>query len=202
MKYEDLKDLKSGDKVIVRVAEIDKRNNYWTVRLVGMGTDGWIENEAVIAVYHEPAKIKMTVEEKKEFDKLLKNINNSNSDFADILNVIWNNDGDYHNLRRRLFVNASLIVDRKKQFEFARALENPELVEVEKSKKYYVRLFTGERGYLNKDLEDNHYILGGKDQNSYYQTQFTKDEIAKIPQDAFKITDKALEEVEKDEDDI
>lgn len=199
MKFDELRDLKPGDKVVVEVQKIDQHDPNKTVNVGGWVFGGWIPNSEILKAYHEPAKIKMTVEEKKEFDKLLEDINNSNTDFADILNAIWNNSGDYSDLRKRLFVNANLIVDRKNQFEFAWALGNPDLIEVIKPKKYYVHLFTSECGYLNKDLEDNHYILRGKHQNSYYQTQFTKDEIAKIPQDALKITDKALEEVEEDE---
>lgn len=187
---------KSDDKIVVKIDKLDAAS-------LNKEDNVAFYNEQVLGKLEDfqPAdkKIKMTVEEKKEFDKLLKNINNSNSYFADILNAIWNNSGDYHNLRRRLFANANLIVNRKKQFEFVRALENPKLAEVEKPKKYYVHLFPGECGYLNKFRDTGDYELDNKDNTSDYCTAFTKEEIAKIPQDALKITDKALEGVEEDE---
>lgn len=196
MKYEDLKDLKTGDKVIARVAEMDKKNHYWTVKLDGAGTDGWIENEAVIAVYHEPVKIKMTAEEKKEFDKLLKR--HSGADLDDLLDAIWEYE-TYSNLHKRLFRNAKGIIDQKKQFEFVRALENPELIEVEK-KKYYVHLIPDKpRTYLGYERIFKTYFIGSKDKETHnIQRKFTKDEIKNFDL-SFEIKPEALEEVEEDE---
>jgi hypothetical protein len=201
MKYEDLKDLKTGDKVVVRVGETNKVNRYWTVQLDGIGIDGWIENEAVIAVCNEPAKIKMTVEEKKEFDKLLKR--HPGADLNDLLDAIYDYSKTYSALHKRLFGNTNGIVDRKKQFEFARALENPDLIEVVKPKKYYVHLISDKpRTYLGYERIFKTYFIGSKDKETHnIQRKFTKDEIKNFDL-SFEIKPEALEEVEEDENDI
>jgi hypothetical protein len=193
MKFDELRKLKPGDKIIVRIAEIDKRNRYWTVQLDGMGIDGWIKNEAVIAVCQKPAKIKMTVEEKKEFDKLKERYV---TPYAAMSNMFKDN---VPHLFKKVNTHESNEKRAQNQFKFFNAFEYPGLIEVEKPKKYYIHLFPGECGYLNKFRDTGDYELDNKDNTSDYCTAFTIEEIAKIPQDAFKIADKALEEVPEDE---
>ncbi|MCI1700013.1 hypothetical protein [Liquorilactobacillus nagelii] len=181
---------KCGDKVVFKVDGADVSNlNSYSGQFLGKLED------------FQPAekKIKMTAEEKKEFDEILEESKQTTFDLDDFLNDICDYYKTYPVLHKKLFGNEKAIVNRKKQFEFARALENPDLVEVEKPKKYYVHLFPGECGYLNKFRDTGDYELDNKDNTSDYCTAFTKEEIAKIPQDALKITDKALEGVEEDE---
>lgn len=184
---------KKGDKVIVELEEmdVDCLEGNESLDLDPCQFLGKLED------FTKPKKIKMTVEEKKEFDELLER--HPGADLNGFLNAIWNNSGDYSDLGKRLFVNANLIVDRKKQFEFARALENPGLIEVEKPKKYYVHLFTGECGYLIYFENDKRYVIDAKKIGG--QSSFTKDEIKEInnKHSTFEIKLEALEEAEEDE---
>jgi hypothetical protein len=204
MKYEDIKKAKVGDKVVVigTVKNIDALDGsyHYRVELPNEcgGTTKSLSSNDILAKLSDFAdrKVKFTEAEKKEFDKLLKNIDNSNADFADILNTLW--DRDYSALNKRLFGNAKAIIDRKKQFEFARALENSELIEVEKPKKYYVHLFSGNNGYLNYCKINKEYLTDSKKNAENYKTKFTKDEIKNFDL-SFEIKPEALEEVEEDE---
>lgn len=190
---------KKGDKVVVEIVSTDTSrrpyeigNSFNTVWLEGNQILGKVEN-------FQPAqeKIKMTVEEKKEFDELKRTYEELFLAFSDIY------DEEYPNLFDYLFDDDDDEKNNKTQLEFARAWDKPSRIEVEKPKRYYVHLISDKpRTYLGCERTFKNYFIGGKGQSLYYQTQFTKDEIAKIPQDTFRITDKALEEVEEDENDI
>lgn len=84
------------------------------------------------------------------------------------------------------------------------ASDNEPVEPVAKPKKYYIHFDLSQPdGYLHKYVENNkdvYYFLAGKEQKLGCQTEFTKDEIAKIPPEIFKITDVALEEVKGDDD--
>jgi hypothetical protein len=205
MKYEDIKKAKVGDKVVVigTVKNIDALDGsyHYRVELPNEcgGTTKSLRSNDILAKLSDftDRKVKFTEAEKKEFDKLLKR--HPAADLNDFLNAIYDYSKTYSALHKQLFGNAKGIIDRKKQFEFVHALENPDLIEVIKSKKYYVHLFPWERGYLNKSKDNGEYTIGDKRDISDWGAAFTKEEIAQIPQDTFKITDKALEEVEEDE---
>ncbi|KRN31112.1 hypothetical protein [Liquorilactobacillus mali] len=111
---------KKGDRVVVEIDEIDAdklKENY----------DLDIYNNQVLGKLEDfqPAqeKIKMTVEEKKEFDDL--------GDMTPHLVLDMINTDDYPNLYRRIFVRKDSI---HMQAELAKALEHPELIEVVKPK--------------------------------------------------------------------
>lgn len=194
MKHEELRKLKAGDKVIVKIDHVDyEADDGRTV-----SAHSFIPDKYILGIYHEPTKIKMTAEEKKEFDLILKVYNDIPFNFFGVLSRINNKPQKYPNLYAKLFLNRLTLTDRKNQSNFIRALENSDLIEVEKPKKYYVHLFPGEHGYLNKFESNVDYTISGKDDKSCWSTAFTKEEIDKIPQDALKITDKALEEVEEE----
>ena len=182
---------KNDDKIVIKIDEIDAINlnrghgtNFCAEQFLGKLED-----------FTKPKKIKMTVEEKKEFDELKKTSKALYLAFFKIAPV------DYPRLAYCLFGGTSSENNRN-QLGFARAWGNPELIEVEKPEKYYVHLFPGKYGYLNKLINNGNYTISSKDDMDDFQAKFTKEEIDKIQQDALKITDKALEEVEKDEDDI
>ncbi|MFT8725406.1 hypothetical protein [Liquorilactobacillus nagelii] len=191
---------KKGDKVVVEIKETHPGYSFINIK----GNVGHvIDNKEILGKLEDfntaQEKIKMTVEEKKEFDKLLGRRDNSYPDLNDFLKIICECPQFYPALHKKLFGNLTAFFDRKEQFKFARALEHPDLIEVEKPKRYYIHLFPGERGYLNKFKKNSHYTISDKCELDSFQVAFTKEEIDKIPQDALKITDKALEEVEEDE---
>jgi hypothetical protein len=206
MKYEDIKKAKVGDKVVVigTVKNIDALDGsyHYRVELPNEcgGTTKSLRSNDILAKLSDftDRKVKFTEAEKKEFDKLLKR--HPAADLNDLLDAIWEYPEFYTNLHKRLFGNTNGIVDRKNQFEFARALENSDLVEVEKPKKYYVHLIPDKpRTYLGYERIFETYFIGSKDKETHnIQREFTKDEIKNFDL-SFEIKPEALEEVPEDE---
>ena len=131
-------------------------------------------------------KIKMTVEEKKEFDNL-----RGFSLGAILTNLDINT---YPNLYNRLF-SGKVSENNQAQLEFARAWGAPSLIEVEE-KKYYVHLFKSQDdGYLNQMKDNLKFVMGSNAETDLYKVQFTEDEIQGLKDLGFKINYNALEEV-------
>lgn len=199
MKYE------KGDKVVVEITEVDEKDKELTY---GVGNPTWIRSKYILGKledFTESKKIKFSEAEKKEFDKLLKVY--SAADLNDLLDTIYDYSktysATYSALHKRLFENAKVTIDRKRQFEFARALENPNLIEVIKPKRYYVHLILDKpRTYLGYERTFKTYFISGKDKETHNsQMKFTKDEIKNFDL-SFEIKPEVLEEAEEDENDI
>lgn len=184
MKYKD------GDKVVVKIDETDasglnKGDNvaFYNSQLLGRLEDFQTDNK----------KIKMTPDEKEEFDKLYPD---NGQDVSDIFDEINDCADDYPNLCKRLF-SGSTIKNFHSQIEFVRALEKPSLIEVVREKKYYVHLFKSQDfGYLNQYWDSLRFIISDKSETGKRKTKFTRDEIENFKDLGFKINDDALEEVE------
>lgn len=170
MKYE------KGDKVVVEIVSTDTSrrpyeigNSFNTVWLEGNQILGKLED-------FQPAqeKIKMTVEEKKEFDKLLEEFKHSNTDLNDLLVDICDYSVAHPVLHTKLFENSTTFLDRKKQLEFARALEHPDLIEVVKEKKYYIKIL-GQYLVYSKS-----HKMGIELVNKRYADQFSLDLIREM----------------------
>ena len=56
------------------------------------------------------------------------------------------------------------------------------LDEREEEKKYYVKVFNGDMGYLNVNHVASEFITSNREQTGPFQTQFTKSEIEKLKQ--------------------
>ncbi|ULQ49040.1 hypothetical protein [Liquorilactobacillus nagelii] len=196
MKYEDIKKAKVGDKVVVIgiVKNIDALDGsyHYRVELPNEcgGTTKSLRSNDILAKLLDftDRKVKFTEAEKKEFDKLLKR--HPGADLNDLLNTIYDYSKTYSALHKRLFRNTNGIVDRKKQFEFARALEKPSLIEVVREKKYWIKLADG---YLVNVMGDWLTLKNKKDGDIF--TQFEIDRL----QERFKAIDlnKCKEEVEE-----
>jgi hypothetical protein len=174
---------KSGDKLVIKIDEIDASSlnrgsgaNFWNKQLLGKLED------------FQPAeeKIKMTVEEKKEFDNLY---SDNGQDVSDIFDEINDCADDYPNLCKRLF-SVSTIENFHSQIEFVRALEKPSRIEVEE-KKYWIKLADG---YLVNVMGDWLTLKNKKDGDIFTQSEI--DELQK--QEQFKAIDlnQCKEEVE------
>lgn len=175
---------KKGDKVVVEIVSTDTSrrpyeigNSFNTVWLEGNQILGKVEN-------FQPTQeeIKMTAEEKKEFDKLKKTSKALYLAFFKIAPV------NYPRLAYCLFGGTSSENNRN-QLGFARAWGNPELIEVEKEKKYWIKLADG---YLVNVMGDWLTLKNKKDGDIF--TQFEIDRL----QERFKAIDlnKCKEEVE------
>lgn len=178
MKYE------KGDKVVVEIEFVDKKDIYRPY-LVGSRSGAWLSDDKILGKledFAKPEKIRFSEAEKKEFDELLGRHDNSNADLDDLLDAIWDYPETYSNLQKRLFRNAKVIIDRKKQFEFARALEKPSLIEVVREKKYWIKLADG---YLVNVMGDWLTLKNKKDGDIFTQSEI--DELQKREQ--FKAID-------------
>lgn len=192
MKYEEALKLKTGDKVVLEVDSIDPSDTRYTVEL---GSEFAIRNAFLLGKLEDfqptEKKIKMTVREKKEFDELKRANNSLFLAFDDI------DSEEYPNLFGRLFDGASDEENNKAQLEFARACENPSLIEVVKEKKYRVKILGV---YLHFDIENRVYwISDSKIYIGDIQHHFTQLELDKMQTlEQFKGIDlnKCKEEVE------
>ncbi|MCI1921954.1 MAG: hypothetical protein LKJ22_08540 [Liquorilactobacillus nagelii] len=179
---------KKGDRVVFKIDEIDA-SDLNDVKFVTFGSDqllGKLED-------FQPAekKIKMTVEEKNEFDLLREQYI---TPYAAMANMHACSEP---HLFKKVNTHESDEKRAQNQFKFFKAFEHPELIEVEKEKKYYVHLLENDPcGYLNYDVSAKEYFIGSKGESDNYKTKFAKPEIAKMHFDNFKFTNKALEEVE------
>lgn len=115
---------KKGDKVVVEIDDED---------------------------FQKPKKIKMTVEEKREFVKLK---NNFITLYGAIRGVYGYNL--YPQLYKRLRKNDHYNADNKAQLEFAKAWEDPSLIEVETPKRYRLKFLNA---YIAKSTEDGHFFM-------------------------------------------
>ena len=120
-------------------------------------------------------KIKMTVEEKREFDKLKKVHKSLFLAFSDIY------DDEYPNLFGRLFDNDDVEKSCKAQLEFARAWDKPSKIEVIVPKKYNIKLNTHipllSDMYLYRPLNTNGDLslaFAGKEYNLDEDQQWTE----------------------------
>lgn len=139
MKHEELRKLKAGDKVIVKIDHVDyEADDGRTV-----SAHSFIPDKYILGIYHEPTKIKMTVGEKKEFNVLHERCNTL---LQDIISVSV--DNNFPNLSRLLFGSKSDADNNLGQLKFARALANPELIEVIEPEKHLVTLPNGQ--YVTK----------------------------------------------------
>lgn len=142
--------------------------------------------------FHPDEKeIKMTVDEKREFDELVKTVfhDHQSNVYKIICTLVESNNYPALNVR----VAGSF----EKQMELLECVRKPSRIEVEE-KKYYVHLLENNPcGYLNYYKSIKEYCIGSKRElGSDYKTKFTKSEIEKMCFDNFKFTNKALEEVE------
>ena len=129
-------------------------------------------------------KIKFTEEEKKEFDNLVSGMHDDGNedieDVQDILNKIENFDSSYYsNLNKRLY-DSTPKDNLRAQFEFVKALEHPELIEVvKKEKKYRLLIMPVTQDYLA--FKDNKYVLSSKDKAKV----FTEEELRQLDNGGF-----------------
>ena len=114
--------------------------------------------------------------------------------------VIINRYEDPESIDSRVFIENISTAKRKSDT----VSDNESSEHVTKPKKYYIHLDLSQSdGYLNRDVENNnytYYFLSTKEPKLGCQTQFTKDEIARILSVIVKIDDENLEEVKGDED--
>ncbi|MFT8869959.1 hypothetical protein [Liquorilactobacillus nagelii] len=127
-----------GDKVVVEITEVDEKDKELTY---GVGNPTWIRSKYILGKlsdFTKPKKIRFSKAEKKEFDDVF---NALNTPWA-ILTRIEEQSGYYPNLYKRLFQTptASKQSQSESQSEFVRVIEHPELIEVVKEKKYYIRI--------------------------------------------------------------
>lgn len=126
---------KKGDKVVVEIEEMNVLclENNESLDLDPCQFLGKLED------FTKPKKIKMTVGEKKEFNVLHERCNTL---LQDIISVSV--DNNFPNLSRLLFGNKSDVDNNLGQLKFARALANPELIEVIEPEKHLVTLPNGQ----------------------------------------------------------
>ncbi|KRN09348.1 hypothetical protein [Liquorilactobacillus mali] len=133
-----MKHYEIGDKVVVEIKgmrDIDSISNVASYAILKdynmFGDDLVISDEAILGKVEDftpkPEKIRMTVEEKKEFDDLCSI--KSRLDIGEIMSTII--PRKYDTLNKRLYYQELQNGNIKKQIEFVKALEHPELIEVE-----------------------------------------------------------------------
>ncbi|MFT9052085.1 hypothetical protein [Liquorilactobacillus nagelii] len=128
MRYE------KGDKVVVEVTSAD---GGW----YGTNEDGsnWITGRNILGKLEDfsPAeeKIKMTVEEKKEFDELKAKRVNLFYVFNDIYQT-----SKYPSLEKRIFQDYTNIDDDEQMILFAELWRNPDLIEIIEPEKHEVKV--------------------------------------------------------------
>lgn len=113
---------KDGDKVVVRLVGADEMQELTGIKvgsIMGCPILGTLED-----FQPKEEKIKMTVEEKKEFDEL-KKLNETLYYALYYMNADWSPTA-----YNRLYNNNTDSDNNKAQLEFARAWEHPELIEV------------------------------------------------------------------------
>lgn len=172
---------KKGDKVVVEINglqgtdSISQNKSYF----IGNGETNILGSSPILSECYilgkledfQPAqeKIKMTVEEKGEFDELKATQNTPYSAMDGV------DDDNYPILFEQLFNNGIAELDAVAQFEFARAWEHPELIEVihENVKKVEVAGY-----YLWKSDGKCRLVDDFDERNEHYY--FTKSEIENI----------------------
>lgn len=186
---------KAGDKVVVEIKHVDKNDSDLPYKIGGYHSD-WCSDNDILGKLEDfqPAqeKIKMTADEKKEFDKLKERYV---TPYAAMSNMFKDN---VPHLFKKVNTHESDEKRAQNQFNFFKAFEYPGLIEVvKKEKKYYVHLFKLQAfGYLNQHWDYLEFLISDKSETDQCKTQFTKDEIENLKDLGFKINDDALEEVE------
>lgn len=164
---------KVGDKVVVEIIRVDAEGGFYCADKFGCA---WIGEDYVLGKLSDfqQQKIKFTKAEKEEFDGLA---NYFSTPWA-ILNCIKKyHGGRRSNLYNRVFHSGSNAENAAAQFEFIKAIEHPELIEVEKEKKYYIRIL-GQ--YLDYNFDKNVLYLHEIKKMVFGQNTFTQTEIDKL----------------------
>jgi hypothetical protein len=164
---------KKGDKVVVEITEVDEKDKELTY---GVGNPTWIRSKYILGKlenFTKSKKIKFSEAEKAEFDELNKTFSTPLGFFNEIIH-----SSGMCNLWSRLFKN-TVEKNAIAQFEFIKAIEHPELVEVVKEKKYRLK-FLG--GYIAYDSLMNTYDFWKNIVNKprIYHFNFTQSEIDKM----------------------
>ena len=207
MKYEDARKLEVGDKIVVEIGEIRWKDHLEEVRVFPVShadvNYSVINNEEILGKlsdFQQQEKIKFTKAEKKEFDAALPKLYWKDDDFEDIqniLNSIYGSEKDFPALNQYLY-NGPADKDFENQIKFVKAIEHPELIEVEKEKRYYIRIL-GQ--YLDYNFDKNVLYLHEIKKMVFGQNTFTQTEIDKLQKlSEFSVIDlnKCKEAVEDD----
>lgn len=184
MKYEDIKNLKADDKIVIKLEPGD----------AGLSNGLSSENEddlvdhlfakrqylGKLSDFANPDKIVFAEEEKAEFDRLTQdNFNKNIDDFEDIqdlLNHTAHAYASFPKLNSYLYGGAGKD-NIKHQIAFARAVEHPELIEVKKEKRYRLKVLDS---YICHDVEDDTYCFGEKHVNTGIENVFIQSEIDEL----------------------
>jgi hypothetical protein len=161
---------KKGDTVVVELDQDDAiclRNN----RTLDCISEGQIIGK--LSDFTKPEKIRFSEAEKKEFDELNKTFSTPLGFFNEIIH-----SSGMCNLWSRLFKN-TVEKNAIAQFEFVKAIEHPELIEVVKDKKYRLKILGG---YIAYDSLMNTYDFWKNIVNKprIYHFKFTQSEIDKM----------------------
>lgn len=158
---------KSDDKIVVKIDKLDAAS-------LNKEDNVAFYNEQVLGKLEDfqPAdkKIKMTVEEKKEFDDITDCFN---TPWA-ILNHIAQHGSLNPNLKNHLFESGTSSEKIAAQIEFVKALEHPELIEVVKEKKYYIKIL-GQYLVRNSNESEGIELVSKRNADT-----FTPNEIAEM----------------------
>lgn len=131
-----VKEYKKGDKVIIEIDEVDAKNlnNSFLVHLVRKQILGKLEDS-------QPAqeKIKMTVEEKKEFDEM-------RHDFLDHPRSVYEIMLEVFEMGTYQLLQAKCSGSFDEQFKLLKCIANPRLIEAVEPKAYAVDI-NGSRLY-------------------------------------------------------
>ncbi|MFT9255108.1 hypothetical protein [Liquorilactobacillus hordei] len=131
-KKKNSKKYEIGDKIVVKVKNIGE--NFRDEQLIYVIEDGSkdyrsLHEQEVLGKLEDfqpkQVKIKMTVDEKKEFDELKETYA---TPYGMLHNLIHKKDFD---LYRKVFMNANTKENSKEQLRFIKAFEHPELIEVD-----------------------------------------------------------------------
>ena len=133
----------------------------------------WDISKVNIPKYLLYPKVRMSVAEKKEFDRLKENALSLRFAFDELKSE----HGNYPKLCERLFNNTLDVEDSKAQNDFARAWADPSLIEVIPEKKWNVKIppFSRTNNYyfkVGKNLES-----AASEYNGDEDQQFTADEL-------------------------
>lgn len=174
-----MSEYKKGDKVVV---EIEENHPGYSFIKCGNSVGHVLDNKEILYKLEdfqpEEEKIKMTVEEKEEFDELKPNENT----FSYALRQIGIS---CPNLTNRLFKNKSVEDDNMRQIEFAKAWEKPSRIKVIHEDVRMVQV--GDRNLWEHDGE---YLLVNHCDINNEHYYFTKSEIEKISKlEQFKYID-------------
>lgn len=147
---------KKGDKVVVEIDDIKHEigKPLYTTKSTALSRM-FLNDENILGKLEDfqstEEEIKMTKDEKDEFDKLKQ----SQETLVDAITLIFTHAPDFPNLADRLYFHVSNSDDDKKQIEFSKAWEHPNRIKIIKKLKYVypLGLFTsdGEEQYLTEN---------------------------------------------------